>query len=107
MSAEPLSYPLGRGPAPGEDVRAAPGALWLRMPLPMALIHMTVRVLADGDGRTLVDMGMQTHETQAARQNGSSDVLGGCPVTHAPCTQRHRDPNGAAWRAGTACYRPA
>lgn len=66
-----LIYPFPSAPAPGDAVEAAPGVLWLRMPLPMALDHINVWALADGDTWTIVDTGMQTTETSAAWQSTS------------------------------------
>ncbi len=37
-----LTYPLGAPPEPGGAVQAAPGVLWMRLPLPMSLNHITV-----------------------------------------------------------------
>jgi glyoxylase-like metal-dependent hydrolase (beta-lactamase superfamily II) len=36
----------------------APGVLWMRLPLPMALDHVNVYALDDGDGWTMVDTGL-------------------------------------------------
>ena len=42
-------------PATGEAVEVAEGVLWLRLPLPMALDHVNILALDDGDGWTLID----------------------------------------------------
>ena len=42
----------------------APGILWLRLPLPMALDHVNVYALDDGDGWTIVDTGLATRRSQ-------------------------------------------
>ena len=39
-----------RRPAPGRRAPVAPGILWLRMPLPFALDHINLWLLADDDG---------------------------------------------------------
>ena len=52
-----LDYPFPT-PAIGEFVEVAAGVLWLRLPLPMALDHINVWLLDDGDGWTLVDTGL-------------------------------------------------
>jgi len=96
VTPEGLSYPLGRTPSPGEAVQAAPGVLWLRMPLPMTLNHINVWALADGESWTLVDTGMQTTETAAAWQSAFSGVLCGRPVGRVICTHMHPDHIGMA-----------
>ena len=96
MHAESLTYPLQPPPAPGEAVQVAPGVLWLRMPLPMALNHINVWALADGDTWTVVDTGMQTTETAAAWQSAFSGALGGRPVGRVICTHMHPDHIGMA-----------
>ncbi|MGH8259608.1 MAG: MBL fold metallo-hydrolase, partial [Steroidobacteraceae bacterium] len=63
MNAGVLTYPFAAPPAPGRAVEVAPGVLWLRKPMPMALNHINVWALADGEGWTLVDTGIQTAET--------------------------------------------
>jgi hypothetical protein len=48
-----IRYPARNRPAPGSAVEVAPGILWLRLPLPMALNHVNVYALKDEDGWTL------------------------------------------------------
>jgi glyoxylase-like metal-dependent hydrolase (beta-lactamase superfamily II) len=52
-------------PGPGDTIEMAPGVHWLRMPLPMALDHINLWLLEDGDGWTLVDTGYKRDETIA------------------------------------------
>lgn len=60
----PLSYPLEQLPEPGASLEVAPGILWLRMPLPFALDHINLWLLADGTSEgganlwTAVDTGV-------------------------------------------------
>lgn len=96
MNAETLTYPLGSPPGAGEAIQVAPGVLWLRMPLPMALNHINVWALADGDTWTLVDTGIQTPETAAAWLSAFSGVLGGRAVGRVICTHMHPDHIGMA-----------
>ena len=96
MNAEPLVYPLGSPPPAGEVVAVTPGVLWLRMPLPTALNHINTWALADGDGWTLVDTGMQMPETVTAWQSLFSGALGGRPVRRVICTHMHPDHIGMA-----------
>lgn len=100
MNAESLIYPFESPPPPGKAVEIAPGVLWLRMPLPMALNHINVWALADGDTWTVVDTGMQTPETAAAWESAFSGALCGRPVGRVLCTHMHPDHVGmAGWLA--------
>jgi glyoxylase-like metal-dependent hydrolase (beta-lactamase superfamily II) len=68
--APALSYPCGEPPAPGSVREVAPGVLWLRMPLPFALNHINLWLIADedaqGPGWAIVDTGVKTPEVLAA-----------------------------------------
>ena len=44
-----LRYPWPEPPAEGEAIEVAEGVLWIRLPLPMALDHVNVYALDDGD----------------------------------------------------------
>jgi len=96
VSSSSLTYPLPSPPAPGETVEVAPGVLWLRMPLPMALNHINLWALADGENWTLIDTGIQAPETAAAWQSAFSGPLRGRPVGRVICTHMHPDHIGMA-----------
>ena len=96
VNSVPLVYPLESPPPPGKAVEVAPGILWLRMPLPMALNHINVWALADGNSWTVIDTGMLTAETTAAWQSAFSEVLGGRPIGRVICTHMHPDHIGMA-----------
>ncbi|QIL78524.1 MBL fold metallo-hydrolase [Diaphorobacter sp. HDW4A] len=57
-----LSYPM-EAPAAGHWREVCKGVYWLRQPMPMALNHINVWLLEDGDGLALVDTGPRTEET--------------------------------------------
>ena len=66
-----LDYPLGDTlPEPGSLVALAPGLNWLRMPLPFALDHINLWLIADerdgNAGWCAVDCGVSTDPTRAA-----------------------------------------
>src|SRR4029077_14840449 len=76
-----LIYPFEGAPALGEARAINAGVSWLRMPLPLAgLNHINLWALADGDGLTLVDTGMQTPETVEGWQRLLAGDLSGRPV---------------------------
>jgi len=91
-----LSYPFTSRPEPGQSIEVAPGVHWLRMPLPMALNHINLWALADGDGWTLVDTGMQTPQIAAAWEQVVAGLLAGMPVKRVVCTHMHPDHVGMA-----------
>ena len=97
-----LTYPLGEPPAPGLAIQAAPGVLWLRMPLPMQLNHINVYAIEDGDGWAVIDTGIRTPDTIAGWEAAFAGPLGGRPVTRVICTHMHPDHLGLA---GWLCER--
>ena len=97
-----LTYPLGDPPTPGEAVEAARGVLWLRLPLPMALDHVNLYAVRDGQGWTVIDTGMDTPASRAAWEAALAGPLEGRPVTRVICTHMHPDHLGLA---GWLCAR--
>ncbi len=57
---QPLEYPWPEPPEFGRAIEIAQGILWIRLPLPMALDHVNIYALDDGDGWTIVDMPWMT-----------------------------------------------
>jgi hypothetical protein len=97
-----LAYPLGPAPEPGRAVQAAPGVLWLRLPLPMALNHVNIYAIEDGEGWALVDTGLNTPDGRAGWEAALAEPLGGRPVTRVIGTHMHPDHIGLA---GWLCER--
>jgi glyoxylase-like metal-dependent hydrolase (beta-lactamase superfamily II) len=91
-----LSYPFTHIPGAGHAVEVAPDVLWMRLPLPMALDHVNVWAIADGDGWTIVDAGLRTPGSLEAWEAALSGPLGGRPVTRVICTHMHPDHIGLA-----------
>ena len=82
----------------GCAVEVAEGVLWLRLPLPMALDHVNVYALDDGDGWTIVDTGLSSKKTRAIWQTLLDGPLKGKPVTRVVVTHHHPDHVGnAGW----------
>ena len=93
-----LDYPFSAPPAPGEACAVAPGVLWIRMPLPFALDHINLWLLAEHDGWTAVDCGYGDTITRALWETHFAKTLGGRPVTRIIATHFHPDHLGnAAW----------
>jgi glyoxylase-like metal-dependent hydrolase (beta-lactamase superfamily II) len=91
-----IRYPHENVPAPGAAVEVAPGILWLRLPLPMALDHVNVYALKDEDGWTLVDTGLNARRCRAAWDAALAGPLAGAPVRRVLVTHHHPDHVGLA-----------
>ncbi|MCV2883031.1 MBL fold metallo-hydrolase [Actibacterium sp. XHP0104] len=92
----PIRYPWPEPPATGEAVEVAEGVLWMRLPLPMALDHINVYALDDGDGWTVIDTGMDTRKSRAIWGDLLAGPLGGKPVNRVIVTHHHPDHVGLA-----------
>lgn len=93
---EALAFPHAEPPAEGQSTRIAPGILWLRLPLPMALDHVNVYALEDADGWTLVDTGVNTARSRAIWDRLCAGPLGGRPIARVLLTHHHPDHVGLA-----------
>ena len=91
-----IRHPFETPPPEGQATEVAPGILWLRMPLPMALDHVNVFALDDGHGWTIVDTGMDTRRSRAAWQAALEGPLAGKPVSRVIVTHYHPDHIGLA-----------
>jgi glyoxylase-like metal-dependent hydrolase (beta-lactamase superfamily II) len=91
-----LTFPRSEPPAPGEVVEIAPGILWARMPMPMALDHINVYLLRDHDGWILVDTGLNTDAARRLWEVIANTHLQGLPVKAVLCTHYHYDHAGLA-----------
>ena len=89
-------------PPPGDLTTVVPGILWIRMPLPFALNHVNLWLIADDDGWLAVDGGLGDERTRAAwEQVLAADEVGGRPISRVLATHCHPDHIGAvAWLAG-------
>lgn len=89
--SEGIRYPYETPPAEGEAVEVAPGVLWLRLPLPMALDHVNIYALEDAEGWTLVDAGLSSKRSKAIWERLLAGPLRGKPVTRVILTHHHPD----------------
>jgi glyoxylase-like metal-dependent hydrolase (beta-lactamase superfamily II) len=93
-----LAFPHAAPPAPAQVTEVAPGVCWLRMPLPFALDHINLWLLADDEGWTQVDCGYGDAATRALWQGHFDGALAGRPITRVVATHYHPDHLGnAAW----------
>lgn len=91
-----LRYPVELPPDSGQAIEMADGVHWIRLPLPMALDHVNVYALDDGDGWTLVDTGLDTRKSRAIWGQLLSGPLGAKPVRRVIVTHHHPDHIGLA-----------
>ena len=104
-----INYPYETPPAEGEAIEVAPGVLWMRLPLPMALDHVNVYALDDGDGWTVIDTGFASKRGRAIWNALLDGPLGGKPVNRVIVTHHHPDHVGlAGWfvTKGAALHMP-
>ncbi|MBQ2261238.1 MAG: MBL fold metallo-hydrolase [Loktanella sp.] len=91
-----IRYPYPDPPETGKAIEVADGILWMRLPLPMALDHVNVYALDDGDGWTVIDTGFSSAKTKAIWQDLLDGPLAGKPVTRVIVTHHHPDYVGLA-----------
>jgi glyoxylase-like metal-dependent hydrolase (beta-lactamase superfamily II) len=86
-----IRYPFPEPPAEGEAIPVADGVLWMRLPLPMALDHVNVYALDDGDSWTIIDTGFDTKKTRKIWEKLLAGPLAGKPVARVIGTHYHPD----------------
>lgn len=91
-----LVYPFDAPPDIGKVLEIAPGVVWMRMPLPMALNHINVWGLEDDHGWAVVDTGMRTDATLAAWRELFANSTEQRPLTRVFVTHMHPDHIGIA-----------
>ena len=96
LAQRSIRYPIETPPDFGDAVEVAEGVLWLRLPLPMALDHVNVYALDDGDGWTLIDTGIGTKRGRDVMEAALAGPLLGKPVRRVLVTHHHPDHIGLA-----------
>ncbi len=91
-----IRYPFENAPETGEVIEVADGVLWFRLPLPMALDHVNIYALYDGDGWTIIDTGFDTRKTRGIWNDVIAGPLGGKPINRVIITHFHPDHIGLA-----------
>jgi len=77
-------------------VEVHPGVLWSRMPLPFALDHINLWLLADGEGWVAVDTGIADEGTKSLWDEVLAKCTGGRPLNRLISTHFHPDHFGLA-----------
>jgi len=96
-----LTYPFGGDePAAGSTMRIVPGIDWVRLHIPGPLKHVNCWLLDDrdarGQGRALVDTGMNTDAARAAWKTLAAGPMRDVRVTRVIGTHMHPDHIGLA-----------
>lgn len=91
MTHKPITFPYETPPEEGRVTEVAEGILWIRLPLPMALDHVNVYALDDGDGWCIVDTGYHSKRGIALWEKLLAGPLKGKPVTRVLMTHHHPD----------------
>ena len=77
--ARGLTYPHPVPPGFGEAVAVAPGVLWMRLSMPIALNHIHVYAVEDGAGWVLIDTGLNIPDSRDRWAALLAGPLGGRP----------------------------
>lgn len=101
-AARGLTYPFGDPPEFGKAITVAPGVMWMRLSMPIALNHINVYAIEDGDGWAIVDTGLNIPDTRERWEALLAGPLGGRRLTRVICTHMHPDHIGLA---GWLCER--
>ncbi len=96
FAPDQIRMPFPEAPTPGQALELAPGILWLRLPLPMALDHVNCYALDDGDGWTILDTGFDSRKTRALWEAMMAGPLQGRPIRRLVVTHHHPDHIGLA-----------
>jgi glyoxylase-like metal-dependent hydrolase (beta-lactamase superfamily II) len=94
--SDAIRHPYQTPPDEGAVIEVAEGILWLRLPLPMALDHVNIYALDDGDGWTIIDAGLSSNRSKAIWEKLLSGPLRGKPVVRVILTHHHPDHVGLA-----------
>jgi glyoxylase-like metal-dependent hydrolase (beta-lactamase superfamily II) len=99
-AATELRFPWTTPPSAGAAVEVARGIHWLRMPLPFALDHINLWLLADGADWTQIDCGYGDQPTRRLWEAHFESTLRGKRIDRVIATHCHPDHVGnGAWLA--------
>ena len=96
MRVTGIEFPYPDPPSEGHGTNVAAGVMWMRLPLPMALDHVNVYALDDGDFWTIVDTDIASKRGAAIWNALLTGPLAGKPVHRVIVTHHHPDHVGMA-----------
>jgi glyoxylase-like metal-dependent hydrolase (beta-lactamase superfamily II) len=91
-----IEFPFALPPRGLEWIEAAPGVMWLRLPLPFRLDHVNVYLVEDGDGFALIDTGIDNTVCREIWQALFDGPLRERPLKRILATHWHPDHIGLA-----------
>lgn len=92
----PIHHPFPEPPPEGEAHEVAPGLMWMRLPLPMALDHVNVYALDTPEGWVLLDTGFDSRRSRAIWERLLAGPLASRPVVRVIVSHHHPDHVGLA-----------
>ncbi|MEC7252870.1 MAG: MBL fold metallo-hydrolase, partial [Pseudomonadota bacterium] len=91
-----MDYPWNSAPSIGERIEVSKGIFWFRLPLPMALDHVNVYVIDEGDSWTIIDTGFWSKKTQSIWSDIKEKWFSDKPIGKVIVTHHHPDHVGLA-----------
>ena len=91
-----IQTPFPEAPAEGQAIEVAEGVLWMRLPLPMALDHVNIFALDEGDCWALIDTGFYSKRGLRIWDKLFAGPLSGKPIGKVLITHHHPDHVGMA-----------
>ena len=86
-----IDYLFSSAPDQGTGKEVYEGIFWLRLPLPLALDHINVWLLDEGDAWTLIDTGPSFRETRDAWTGLFASIIKTRPIKRLIVTHYHPD----------------
>ena len=91
-----MDYPWTSAPPVGEPIEVSKGIFWFRLPLPMALDHVNIYAVDEGDSWTIIDTGLWSQKTLAIWRSIVDQYFNNKPISRVIVTHHHPDHVGLA-----------
>ena len=91
-----LDYPWASAPQVGEPIEVSKGIFWFRLPLPMALDHVNIYAVDEGDSWTIIDTGLWSKKTLSIWRSIVDQCFNKKPISRVIVTHHHPDHVGLA-----------
>ncbi len=101
-SCKKIHYPFALAPRESELIKVAPGVFWLQLLMPFTLNHINLWLLEDDDFWSVVDTGLNNHESRKLWELVIEKHLKGKPIKQVVSTHMHPEHLGLA---GWLCER--
>ena len=91
-----MDYPWTSAPPVGEPIEVSKGIFWFRLPLPMALDHVNIYAVDEGDSWTIIDTGLWSKKTLSIWRSIVDQYFNNKPIGRVIVTHHHPDHVGLA-----------